>query len=82
MQIYGRSDMKRLCVLVIFGGCSPEYEVSLQSAYAVAEGLDPCKYQVILMGITREAKWYRFYGNVDRLKTAAGRMTGSICALP
>ena len=63
--------MKRLRVLVIFGGCSPEYEVSLQSAYAVAEGLDPCKYQVILMGITREGKWYRFYGNVDRLKNGS-----------
>lgn len=59
--------MDKIRVLVIFGGCSSEYDVSLQSAYSVIENLDKKKYQVLLMGITKEGKWYRYHGNVDRI---------------
>lgn len=59
--------MDKIRVLVIFGGYSSEYDVSLQSVYSVIENLDKKKYQVLLMGITREGKWYRYHGNVDRI---------------
>ena len=49
-------------IAVIFGGCSTEYEVSLQSAYAVLTHLDREKYEIISIGITREGKWFRYYG--------------------
>ena len=45
--------MDKIRVLVIFGGYSSEYDVSLQSAYSVIENLDKKKYQVLLMGITK-----------------------------
>jgi D-alanine-D-alanine ligase len=42
---------------VVFGGQSGEHEVSLKSARAVMNALDPEKYTVIPIGITREGQW-------------------------
>lgn len=57
--------MKKLQVAVMFGGCSSEYGVSLQSAYSVIENLSDEKFEKILIGITREGEWYRFYGDKE-----------------
>ena len=54
-------------IAVLFGGCSTEYSVSLQSAHAVLSHLDEKTYEVIRIGITREGKWYRYSGALDRL---------------
>ncbi|SEN00906.1 D-alanine--D-alanine ligase [Lihuaxuella thermophila] len=48
---------KKLRVAVLFGGKSGEHEVSLLSAASVIGSLDPEKYEVIPMGITREGIW-------------------------
>lgn len=50
-------------IAIIFGGCSTEYEVSLQSAYAVLTNIDRKKYEIISIGITKEGKWFRYYGD-------------------
>lgn len=55
--------MKRKIIAVLFGGCSDEYEVSLQSAYAVTEHLDREKYEVVLLGITRQGAWNLYLGD-------------------
>ena len=57
--------MPKIKIAVIFGGCSTEYEISLQSAYSVLTNLDTEKYDVIALGITRDGDWYRFYGDYD-----------------
>ena len=44
-------------ILVLFGGCSPEYSVSLASAYGVLTHMDRSLYQPIPVGITREGAW-------------------------
>lgn len=49
--------MKKLRVGVLFGGRSGEHEVSLVSAASVLQGLDPKKYQVIPIGITKAGRW-------------------------
>lgn len=50
-------------IAVIFGGCSSEYEVSLQSAYSILKVLEGMEdYTVICLGITREGVWYRYSG--------------------
>lgn len=54
-------------VAVIFGGNSTEYEVSLQSAYSVLENMDAGKYNIILIGITREGEWYRYRGSYGKI---------------
>ena len=48
---------KKLHVAVIFGGRSGEHEVSRMSARSVLSVLDPSKYEVTQIGITREGKW-------------------------
>ncbi|MGH9780058.1 MAG: D-alanine--D-alanine ligase family protein [Candidatus Acidiferrales bacterium] len=49
--------MKKLRVGVLFGGRSAEHEVSLVSAASVLRGLDPQKFDVIPIGITKEGRW-------------------------
>jgi D-alanine-D-alanine ligase len=48
---------KKLRVGLIFGGRSAEHEVSLTSAKAVLNAIDPEKYDVTMIGITREGRW-------------------------
>ena len=50
--------MEKLTVAVFFGGRSPEYGISLQSAAAVLEGLDRERYRPVAVGISREGRWY------------------------
>lgn len=52
-------------IAVIFGGCSPEYSVSLQSAHAVITHIDTSVYQPVLIGITKEGDWYLYEGEAD-----------------
>src|SRR5262249_15133765 len=44
-------------VLLLFGGQSAEHDVSRVSAVAVARALDPARYEVGPVGITREGRW-------------------------
>ena len=48
---------RKLRVGILFGGRSGEHEVSLQSAASVINALDAAKYEVLLIGITREGHW-------------------------
>ena len=50
---------ERLRVGVLFGGESPEHEVSLQSAQNVVAALDPERYEAVLIGIDRSGRWHR-----------------------
>lgn len=43
--------MTKKNLAVLFGGCSPEYPVSLQSASAVLEHIDRSRYHVLPIGI-------------------------------
>ena len=54
--------MKKLNVCVLFGGVSPEHEVSLRSAEAVLYNLDPEKYHVLPVGITKKGEWLHYTG--------------------
>jgi D-alanine-D-alanine ligase len=47
----------KLRVAVLFGGRSGEHEVSLMSARSVLRVLDPARYEVIQIGITRDGAW-------------------------
>lgn len=60
------SKMRRQ-IAILFGGCSPEYEVSLQSAYSVINHLNPIKYKPIPIGISPEGDWYLFQGSVEKI---------------
>ena len=53
-----------MSVCVLFGGISPEHEVSLRSAEFVLNNLDPEKYNVFPVGITQKGDWI-LYGGTD-----------------
>ena len=54
--------MKRLSVCILFGGISPEHEVSLRSAESVLNNIDHSKYNVFPVGITKDGDWICFGG--------------------
>lgn len=59
--------MVRKKIAVIFGGCSTEYEVSLQSAYSVFKNMDGKKFEVIPIGITQSGEWFHYTGNYEKI---------------
>ena len=60
--------VNRKKIAVLFGGCSTEYGVSLQSAHAVITNIDTALYEPVLIGIARKTgQWYLFHGNVDAI---------------
>ena len=53
----GRAVSKKRRVGVLFGGRNSEHEVSLTSARAVMRALDPSKYDIVPIGITKTGRW-------------------------
>jgi D-alanine-D-alanine ligase len=49
--------MSKKRVGILFGGCSAEHEVSLQSAKNVFDAIDRVKYEPVLIGIDKNGKW-------------------------
>ena len=54
--------MNKLNVCVLFGGISPEHEVSLRSAESVLNNLNKEKYNVFPVGITKKGDWILYAG--------------------
>ncbi len=48
---------KKIRVGLIFGGKSGEHEISLASAQSVARAIDRDKYEIALIGVTKEGRW-------------------------
>lgn len=48
---------RRIRVLLLYGGRSAEHDVSRVSAVAAAKALDPTRYEVVPVGITRDGRW-------------------------
>lgn len=61
--------MKKPILCVIFGGKSNEYEVSLRSCARVLSLIDEELYDVIKIGITKNAKWYIYNGENCKIPT-------------
>ena len=63
--------MKKLSVCVLFGGVSPEHDVSLRSAESVLNNMDREKYNIYPVGITKKGDWILF-GGTDYAMLPAG----------
>lgn len=48
---------QKIRVVVLFGGRSGEHEVSLASARSIMNALDPEKFDILPIGITKTGKW-------------------------
>ncbi|MFZ5351254.1 MAG: D-alanine--D-alanine ligase family protein [Bacillota bacterium] len=55
----------KLNVAIIFGGKSGEHEVSLMSATNVINAMDKQKYDVFMIGITKDGVWMQYDGPVE-----------------
>jgi len=59
--------MNQKNVLLLFGGCSPEHDISVASATSVVSALS--HHMVIPVYITREGKWLMYDGKLDNLQS-------------
>ena len=64
--------MKKLRVGIVFGGRSGEHEVSLLSAASVLQAIDKKKYDVQLIGITKDGRWLTANDAAHLLPEAVG----------
>lgn len=53
------TSAERIRLIVLFGGQSAEHEVSCESAYHVLRAVDPDRYDLEAVGITRDGEWVR-----------------------
>lgn len=76
----------RIRVAVVFGGRSGEHAISCVSAGSIMSTLDPQRYEVVPVGITREGGWVLTNGNVEALRINGrelpGVRDGSVVMLP
>lgn len=54
-------------VAIIFGGQSSEHEVSRVSAQSVIENINKLKYDIKMIGITKDGKWLTYDGPTDKI---------------
>lgn len=63
--------MSKPKIAILFGGCSEEYDISLQSAASVIRNIDSDKYELINIGISRHGVWHRYYGPAELIESDA-----------
>ncbi|HET7928186.1 MAG TPA: D-alanine--D-alanine ligase, partial [Actinomycetota bacterium] len=64
---------ERRRVVVLFGGRSAEHEISCISARSVMDALDPARFDVVPVGITKQGTWHLMAGP-PALPSETGRM--------
>ncbi len=52
-------------IAVLFGGQSPEHEVSLKSATTIIQNIDTNKYNIYPIGITKQGQWLLYQGKIE-----------------
>ncbi|MDK2901269.1 D-alanine--D-alanine ligase [Koleobacter methoxysyntrophicus] len=68
--------MKKKRIGVIFGGQSGEHEVSLMSSTSIIKVIDREKYDVVMIGITKNGEWLLYNGDVDKIKSGEWEKEG------
>lgn len=61
--------MKKQKIAVFFGGMSTEHEVSLISATTVIKHLNHEKYEIAMIGITKEGRFLHYTGDVENISS-------------
>jgi D-alanine-D-alanine ligase len=68
------SGASKVRVAVVFGGRSAEHAISCVSAGSVLGALDPDRYEVVPVGITRDGGWVLTDGDRSRLAITGGTL--------
>ena len=70
----------KLNLCVLFGGVSPEHQVSLRSAESILNHINPDTYNIYPVGITREGGWFYFPGtDYSMLPADTWREQAGVC---
>ncbi len=73
---------RKIRVAVVFGGRSTEHAVSCASASLVLSALDPDRYEVLPIGITRDGRWVLTSGDPGRISAGGpGELLPSVEAV-
>ncbi len=59
--------MDKMNICLLFGGVSPEHEVSLSTATSILQNIDHNRFNVHSVGITKDGSWFLFSGNIEEL---------------
>lgn len=68
-------------ILVIFGGASSEYEVSLRSAASVLRNINREKYNIFTLGITKDGRWLYYEGDIDSIENNTWQEKNTVSAI-
>lgn len=60
--------MDKLNLCVVFGGMSPEHNISCMSCACVLDNLNREKYNINVIGITKTGEWYLYEGDFAAIK--------------
>lgn len=69
-------------IAVVFGGQSTEHEVSRASAQSVIRNINRDRYDVVMIGITKEGKWLPYTGPIEKLETGEWQELAESALLP
>ena len=72
--------MAKKRVAILFGGSSKDYNVSLNSAYSVLNGLSKTAYDIIPVGITKSGRWLYFPGDYSAIKDGSWETDPDCCS--
>lgn len=73
---------EKIKLAVLFGGQSGEHEVSLMSAASVLRILDPSKYRLYPIGITKDGQWKAYDGPFDNIEDGTWEADARPAVLP
>lgn len=59
--------MNKITLAILFGGASSEHDVSCVSAKGIITNINKDKYNIILIGITKDGEWYIFDDDINLL---------------
>ena len=74
-----KQQANKIRVALLFGSCSSEHEVSCVSAAAWADALAtmPDRYEVILVGITKQGRWLKYSGSTEGMRSGSWEQNAS-----
>lgn len=72
--------MNKKTIAVLFGGQSSEHEVSCVSAATIISNIDTEKYEVVLIGITKDGRWLKA-SSLEDVKSGAWKESKTTAVL-
>ncbi|HIU48226.1 MAG TPA: D-alanine--D-alanine ligase, partial [Candidatus Avimonoglobus intestinipullorum] len=59
--------LEKLKLCVIFGGQSPEHDISRLSVTSILQHLNLEKYEIYIIGITKNGAWRLYTGPLEKI---------------